>query len=136
MQASRASGFLSLLDFCALRPQRPPADAKEPAEMNAKREKDIKSAFTALMPLAPFVDADPIRERAARAALRDLHPETAVWLAAVAHIRHRYTDYDALLDEGYDRDSARHFVIDAINAKLTQWRSGRFLDDEDDWPEM
>jgi hypothetical protein len=100
--------------------------------MNAKRLKDIRTAFTVLMPLAPFADADPIRERASSAAFAELHPETAVWLAAVAHIRHRFTDYDSLLAEGYDRESARHFVIDDINAKLTEWRSGRYVTAEDD----
>jgi hypothetical protein len=102
--------------------------------MASKRQKDIRDALTALMPLAPFADAEPIRERAARTDMRALHPETAVWLSAVAHVRHRHTDYDALLAEGYDRDSARHFVTDAINATLTQWRSGRYVTDEDDWP--
>jgi hypothetical protein len=32
-----------------------------------------------------------------------------------------------LLAEGYDRDSARFFVIDAINAVLTRWRATRLL---------
>ncbi|NJR13607.1 MAG: DUF2293 domain-containing protein [Phyllobacteriaceae bacterium] len=84
------------------------------------------------MPLAPFLDADPIRMRAARSAFLELHPETAVWLAAIAHIRHVHTDYDALLAEGYDHESARHFVIDDINAKLTEWRASRYLSAEED----
>jgi hypothetical protein len=102
--------------------------------MTSKREKDIRNALTALMPLSPFADAEPIRERAARNDFRALHPETAIWLAAVAHIRHRHTDYDALLDDGYDQESARHFVTDAINARLTQWRSGRYLTVDEEWP--
>jgi hypothetical protein len=55
-----------------------------------------------------------------------------VWLATVAHVRHTHTDYDALRDDGYDKDSARFFVLDAINAKLTEWRATRLLSPEDD----
>jgi hypothetical protein len=105
--------------------------------MNSKsgrREKDIRAAFTALMPLAPFADAEPIRRRAGRRSMADLPAETAVWLAAVAHVRHMHTDYDALLDEGYDRDSARHFVLAPLNAKLTEWRASRYVSAEEDFP--
>lgn len=41
-------------------------------------------------------------------------------------------DYDALRDDGYDKDSARFFVLNAINAKLTEWRATRLLSPEDD----
>lgn len=102
--------------------------------MNPKREKDIKAALTALMPLAPFADAEPIRRRAGRTAFGNLPAETAVWLSAVAHVRHVHTDYDALLDEGYDRESARHFVIAPINAKLTEWRASRYVSGEEEFP--
>lgn len=105
-------------------------------QSNGRRERDIKAAFTALMPLAPYGDADPIRRRAARAAMAALPAETAVWLSGIAHIRHRHTEYDALLDEGYDRESARHFVLDAINAKLTEWRATRFVTADDDFAEI
>jgi hypothetical protein len=57
---------------------------------------------------------------AARAA-----PRPAVRLAAVAHIRHRYTDYDRLLDDGYGTEAARHFTADAIDAVLEEWGSKR-----------
>ena len=99
---------------------------------STKRLRDIRAAFTALFPLAPFADAEPIRERAGRAALKSLPAETAVWLTGVAYVRHVHTEYDALLDEGYDRDAARHFVLDAINAHLTTWRATRYVSDEDD----
>jgi hypothetical protein len=33
---------------------------------------------------------------------------------------------------GYERDAARHFIVDEINDTLTQWRATRFLDDLDD----
>ncbi|MDP3899424.1 MAG: DUF2293 domain-containing protein, partial [Mesorhizobium sp.] len=34
--------------------------------------------------------------------------------------------------EGYDRDSARHFVLDRTNAVLTAWRATRLLDPDAD----
>jgi hypothetical protein len=98
----------------------------------ALRKKDILKAFTALFPLAPFADAEPIRERALRREMDGLPPEAAVWLCAIAHLRHEHTDYDALLTDGYDRDSARFFVLDEINAVLTQWRATRFLTSTED----
>ena len=49
----------------------------------------------------------------------------------MAHVRHVHTDYEALLGEGYDRASARFFVIDRINEVLTTWRATRLLDPDD-----
>jgi hypothetical protein len=37
-----------------------------------------------------------------------------------------------LRDDGYDKDSARFLVLDAINSKLTEWRATRLLSPEDD----
>ena len=53
--------------------------------------------------------------------LRTASPESAAWLALVAYVRHVLTDYDALLEEGYDVDSARFFVLDEINRVLGEW---------------
>jgi hypothetical protein len=97
-----------------------------------KRLRDIRDAFTALFPLAPYVDAEPIREKAARKSMNSMTAEVAVWLSGIAHIRHEYTDYDALLGEGYGRDAARFFVVDNINAVLTDWRAGRFVSSKED----
>ena len=96
------------------------------------RRRAIAKALTALVPLAPYSDAEAIRADAGAVHLKTLPPATAVWLAAVAHVRHQHTDYEKLLDEGYDRDSARFFVIDAINAVLTRWRATRLLDPDDE----
>jgi len=66
---------------------------------------------------------------------RGLHaanPETAAWLSITAYIRHRLTDYDELLDDGYDAESARFFVLDDMNAVLEQWGSPRRVSGEDD----
>ncbi|MCO6392225.1 DUF2293 domain-containing protein [Aliihoeflea aestuarii] len=96
------------------------------------RQKALAKALTALIPLAPYADAEAIRDLSGQRKLRDLPPSIAMWIATITHIRHEHTDYDALLDEGYDRDSARHFVIEQINTVLTTWRATRLLDPDDD----
>ena len=107
------------------------SQAEQKMALSTKRQKDIAKALTLLIPGAPFIDAEPIRQTAAKRRYKALPPSTSVWLAAVSHIRHVHTGYDALLDEGYERDAARHFVLDPINAVLTQWRATRYLDPEE-----
>lgn len=92
------------------------------------RRRGIARALTALLPAAPYADIEAIRAMALARDKRELPPSIAVWLAALAHIRHAHTDYEALLAEGYDRDAARFFVIDRTNAVLTAWRATRLLD--------
>ena len=95
------------------------------------RQKAVARALTALLPMAPYADMEAIREAALARHMRDLPPGIATWLATVAHVRRRYTDYDDLRDQGYDKESARHFTAEAINGKLTQWRATRLLDADD-----
>jgi hypothetical protein len=97
-----------------------------------KRRQGIAKALTLLIPLAPYADAEAIREAAGAVHMKSLPPSTAVWLATVAHIRHAHTEYDQLLDDGYDRDAARFFVIERINDVLTDWRATRLLDADDE----
>lgn len=96
------------------------------------RQRALARALTALLPAAPYADMEKIRAEAGAAHLKTLPPSIAVWLAAIAHIRHAHTDYETLLAEGYDRDSARFFVIGQINNVLTRWRATRLLDADDD----
>lgn len=96
------------------------------------RRRAIDKAITALLPLAPYADTEKIRGDAGAAHMKTLPASIAVWLAAIAHIRHAHTDYEKLLGEGYDRDSARFFVIGQINDWLTRWRATRLLDPDDD----
>jgi hypothetical protein len=63
--------------------------------------------------------------------LRSAAPETAVWLSLVAYARHVFTEYDDLLTQGYDRESARHFVADDIAATLQGWGVRRKLAADD-----
>jgi len=48
--------------------------------------------------------------------------EQAVTAAVVAAIRHKYTDYDQLLMEGYSRMDARHIIRDAVDRVVQRWR--------------
>lgn len=82
----------------------------------------IADALRRIAPGIPAYDRDAILDHAVDSAgLRSASPEAAAWLSLVAHIRHVHTDYQDLLDDGYDPDSARHFVLDAINAVLAEW---------------
>jgi hypothetical protein len=96
------------------------------------RRRALAKALTALLPAAPYADIEAIRVDAGAKHMKTLPPAIAVWLAAVAHIRHQHTDYEKLLAEGYDRDSARFFVIDRTNEVLTIWRATRLLDADDE----
>lgn len=96
------------------------------------RRRAVAKALTALLPMAPYADIEAIREAAGRPHMKTLPPSTAVWLAAIAHIRHAHTGYDGLLAEGYERDAARFFVIDEVNGVLTRWRATRLLEADDE----
>jgi hypothetical protein len=92
------------------------------------RQRAVGKALSALLPMAPYADTEPIREAALAAKFKMLPPSIAVWLATIAHVRHEHTAYDRLLAEGYDREAARFFVVDEINAVLTRWRATRLLE--------
>lgn len=96
------------------------------------RRQAIEKAVTALIPMAPYADAEKIRQDAGAPHMKTLPASVSVWLATVAHIRHEHTDYEKLLAEGYDRDSARFFVIDVTNKVLTRWRATRLLNADDE----
>lgn len=95
---------------------------------STKRQQAVGRILEELIPYAPLADTSAIRDGANARNLRDMPPSVAVWLATVAHVRHVHTEYDALLEDGYDRDAARFFVVDRINAVLTGWRATRLLD--------
>ncbi len=96
------------------------------------RQRATARALTALLPMAPYADMEKIRADAGAVHMKTLPPTIAVWLATIAHVRHAHTDYEKLLGEGYDRDSARFFVIGAINDVLTRWRATRLLEEDDE----
>jgi len=64
--------------------------------------------------------------------LRTAAPETAAWLSLVSYVRHVLTEYDDLLADGYDAETARHFVLADMDEALAEWGVRRRLSDEDD----
>jgi hypothetical protein len=88
----------------------------------------IEAALRRLAPKIPPHEFGAVTDHALDSAgLRSASPETAAWLSLVAYVRHVFTDYDALLTQGYDRDSARHFVADEMEAALRAWGVRRGL---------
>jgi hypothetical protein len=95
-----------------------------------RRQTELRKALRELAPLIPYSESEPVLERAARITRAGVSTGAALWLALVAHARHRFTGYDALLREGYDRDSARFFVVEETEATLRQWGCSRRIDTE------
>ena len=92
-----------------------------------KKQKIQLEALRELIPLAPYADFHAIHEAMRAKHMANLDIRASAFLAAIAFIRHQHTEYDALRDEGYDHDSARHFVLEDINAVLEDWGSARRL---------
>lgn len=91
----------------------------------------MRKALRALLPRVPMLNAETILDIALAGHLRHLPPSIALWQATTTHIRHELTDYDTLLDEGYERDAARFFVLDAMNETLQQWGCNRAVSEEE-----
>lgn len=104
--------------------------------MATKRQAEIGKSLRRLAPMIPFNEAQEVKQLAAQRHLRTLPVPVAVWLSLVAHVRHVHTDYDQLMDEGYDRDAARHFVMDEINEVLQGWQATRLLDGSETEPSL
>jgi hypothetical protein len=93
---------------------------------------DIEAALRRLAPnIPPHESAAVVDHACDSAGLRAASAESAAWLALVAYVRHAFTDYDALMAEGYDRDSARFFVLTEMQAVLGSWGVRRRLGAED-----
>jgi hypothetical protein len=82
----------------------------------------IEAALRHLAPRIPPHEFGAVVDHALDSeGLKTAAPETAAWLSLVAYARHVFTEYDALSEQGYDRDSARHFVADEMQAVLKRW---------------
>ncbi len=93
---------------------------------------DIEAALRHMAPRLPPHEFSAVTDHAVDSpGLRAASPETAAWLALVAYARHVLTEYDALLGQGYDRDSARYFVADELQAILDGWGVRRRLTEQD-----
>jgi hypothetical protein len=97
----------------------------------AKRP-DIEASLRRLAPRMPEHEFGAIVDHAIDSpGLSAASAETAAWLSLIAYARHALTEYDDLLNQGYDRDSARYFVAEEIDAILAGWGVGRRLQSED-----
>lgn len=97
-----------------------------PGQAGTGRREAIAAALRRLAPGLPAFEASVVIDRALDSrGLATAYPEEAAWLALVAYVRHEHTDYDELLEDGYDADSARYFVRDGINAALEAWGTRR-----------
>jgi hypothetical protein len=84
--------------------------------------KEIENALRYLAPDIPDHEFGAIADHAMDSTgLRSAAPETAAWLSMVSFIRHVLTEYDSLLEEGYEQESARHFVAGDMQAVLKEW---------------
>jgi hypothetical protein len=92
----------------------------------------VSSALRHLAPKLPAHEFEAVVDHAMDSpGLRVASPENAAWLSLVAYARHTLTDYDELLEQGYDRDSARFFVADELADLLAGWGARRKLVAED-----
>jgi hypothetical protein len=89
---------------------------------------EIESALRRLAPRIPRHEFEATIDHAMISkGLGRASAETAAWLSLVAYVRHALTEYDDLLAQGYDRESARFFVAAAIDAVLNSWGARRKL---------
>jgi hypothetical protein len=97
-----------------------------------ERRAAIEEALRIIAPDVPDFERGAILDHAVDSlGLRSASPQAAAWLSLVAFIRHALTDYDELLAQGYDTESARHFVAEDIDARLAEWGSRRTVGDDD-----
>lgn len=104
-------------------------DAVRRSEHDKALVQQMQSRLVEIFPGCPEKDAGRIAShtgqrgsgRVGRSeAGRNLEAEP-LRLAAIAYIRHRYTDYDKLLMRGMGRALARDCVLDKIQAVLNRW---------------
>ena len=89
---------------------------------------EIETALRRLAPKLPAYELGAVIDHARDSpGLKVASPENAAWLALVAYVRHALTDYDDLLAQGYDHDSARFFVAAEMQEILTGWGVRRTL---------
>jgi hypothetical protein len=113
------------------------ARARERAGIAREREdaryvRAFAEQIRAVYPGCPAAEAEVIAGHACQrysgrvgrsAAARDFD-QAAITLAVAAHVRHRHSEYDTLLAEGWDRGDARQAVAGVVDDVLRRWRDG------------
>jgi hypothetical protein len=93
---------------------------------------DVETALRRLAPRIPPHEFMAVADHAMDSpGLRHASPEAAAWLSLVAYVRHVLTDYELLLEQGYDTESARHFVAGEMDDILKAWGSRRLIQEGD-----
>ena len=96
------------------------------------RRADIANALRVLASQIPGHEFEAVLDHALTSpGLRSASPEAAAWLSLVAYARHVFTDYDELLHNGYDQESARFFVRKDLAAVLQAWGVRRRVSEAD-----
>ncbi len=96
------------------------------------RRAQIARALRVLAPQLPSHEFEAVLDHAlGSAGLKVASSERAAWLSLVAYARHVFTDYDDLLNEGYDHASARFFVAQELAEILRGWGVRRPLTTQD-----
>ena len=92
---------------------------------------EIEAALRRLAPAIPAHEFAAVVDHARSSrGLRVAAPEEAAWLSLTAYVRHAFTDYDELLRQGYDQDSARFFVAAEMDEVLGGWGATRRVGDD------
>jgi hypothetical protein len=92
-----------------------------------KRDR-VAEALDRLAPRLPRFERAAVLDHAALSrGLQTASPEEAAWLSLVSFARHTLTDYDELLADGYDQESARHAVSAELGTILAGWGVRRRL---------
>jgi len=105
-------------------------EAQRRAELDEKYMAAFAEKIRRLHPNCPAEEELHIAEHACRkysgrigrSASAKQFDQDAIDLAVMAHIRHRYTNYDELLFQGWDRGCARAEVSSAIREILAKWQ--------------
>jgi hypothetical protein len=100
--------------------------------MGMPKRSEIEVALRRLAPRIPAHEFAAVVDHALDSpGLQTASPDTAAWLSLVAYVRHVFTEYDELLSQDYDQDSARFFVAPEIEDILKGWGVRRTLSAED-----
>jgi hypothetical protein len=99
------------------------------AELDQRFVGDFAKAIRHQFPRCPSQEASQIAEhacrkysgRVGRSAAAKEFDQGAIRSAVAAAIRHRFTNYDILLQRGVDRGEARLLVADAVAERLQRW---------------
>lgn len=105
-----------------------------PAQKLARRERkhardarDFAKVIRAEFPGMPEYDVEVCANHATEIGSgrfgRSRYALDGAYPAVVAYIRHRYTDYESYLEEGWDRDESRWAVKHRISEILDSWQN-------------